>query len=64
MKKSVTMTELTEGPTCVRVRRSLTYWNPEFQRIHSPILRYGFSVVSVAVALGLSFVFQYYEFQD
>jgi signal transduction histidine kinase len=46
------------------VRRSLTYWNPEFQRIHSPILRYGFAVVSVAVALGVSFVFQYYEFRE
>jgi signal transduction histidine kinase len=46
------------------VRRSLTYWNPEFQRIHSPILRYGFAVVSVAVALGLSFAFQHYQFRD
>ena len=46
------------------MRRSLTYWNPEFQRIHSPILRYGFAVVSVAAALGVSFVFQYYRFRD
>jgi signal transduction histidine kinase len=46
------------------VRRSLTYWNPEFQRIHSPFLRYGFAVVSVAAALGASFVFQHYEFRD
>ena len=46
------------------MRRSLTYWNPEFQRIHAPVLRYGFAVVAVAVALGFSFVFQYYEFRE
>src|ERR1700676_4173598 len=58
------MTELAEGPTHVGVRRSLAYWNQEFQRIHSPILRYGFSVVSVAVVLGLALVLQHYRFRD
>jgi signal transduction histidine kinase len=58
------MTELAEGPTHVGVRRSLAYWNQEFQRIHSPILRYGFSIVSVAVALGLALVLQHYRFRD
>jgi signal transduction histidine kinase len=58
------MTELAEEPTHVGVRRRLAYWNQEFQRIHSPILRYGFAVVSVAVALGVAFVFQRYEFRD
>ena len=58
------MTELAEGPTPVGVRRSLAYWSEEFQRIHSPILRYGFSVVSVAVALGVAFTFQHYQFRD
>jgi signal transduction histidine kinase len=58
------MTELAEGPTHVGVRRSLAYWNQEFQRIHSPILRYGFSVVSVAIALGLAFACQHYQFRD
>src|ERR1700688_106548 len=57
-------TELAEGPTHVGVRRSLAYWNQELQRIHSPILRYGFSVVSVAVALGVAFALQYYHFRD
>jgi signal transduction histidine kinase len=42
----------------------LAYWNQEFQRIHSPILRYGFSVVSVAIALGVAFALQYREFRD
>jgi signal transduction histidine kinase len=57
-------TELAEGPTHVGVRRSLAYWNQELQRIHSPILRYGFSVVSVAVALGVAFALQHYQFRD
>ena len=42
----------------------MAYWNQEFQRIHSPILRYGFSVVSVAIALGVAFALQYREFRD
>ena len=58
------MTELAEGPTHVAVRRSLAYWNQEFQRIHSPILRYGFSVVSVAIALGVAFALQHYQFRE
>jgi signal transduction histidine kinase len=58
------MTELAEGPTHLEVRRTLTYWNQEFQRIHSPIVRYGFSVVSVAVAVGVGLAFQHYQFRD
>jgi signal transduction histidine kinase len=58
------MTELAEGSTHVGVRRSLAYWNQEFQRIDSPVLRYGFSVVSVAMALGVAFALQHYQFRD
>jgi signal transduction histidine kinase len=58
------MTELAEGPTHVGVRRSLANWNQEFQRIHSPILRYGFAAVSVAIALGVAFALHYYQFRD
>jgi signal transduction histidine kinase len=58
------MTELAEAPTHLGVRRSLAYWNRELQRIHSPILRYGFSVVSVAIALGIAFASQHYGFRD
>jgi K+-sensing histidine kinase KdpD len=39
-------------------------WDQEFQRIHSPVLRYAFSVVSVALALGVALVLQHYEFRD
>jgi signal transduction histidine kinase len=42
----------------------LAYWNQEYQRIHSPILRYGFSVVAVAIALGGSFAMRYYGFRS
>jgi K+-sensing histidine kinase KdpD len=58
------MTELAEGPANGGLRRSLAYWNQEFQRIHSPILRYGFSVASVAIAFGVAFPLQYYQFRD
>ena len=58
------MTELAEGPTHVGVRRSLAYWNQEFQRIHSPILRYGFSAVSVAIAFGVAFALRHYQFHE
>jgi signal transduction histidine kinase len=58
------MTELAGGSTDIGVRRSLAYWNQEFQRIHSPILRYGFAVASVAIALGVAFAFQHYQFRD
>jgi K+-sensing histidine kinase KdpD len=42
----------------------LAYWNHEFQRIRSPILGYGLSVVSVAIALGVGLVSQHYQFRD
>jgi len=58
------MTELVEGSAYPGARRSQAYWNREFQRIHSPMLRYGFSVVSVAIALGVSFALQYYHCRD
>jgi K+-sensing histidine kinase KdpD len=57
------MIHLAEGPTGVAVRRSLARWNLELYRGRSPI-RYGFSVVCVAVALGAALAFQYYSFRD
>jgi signal transduction histidine kinase len=53
-----------EGPTNLGVRQSLARWNLESQRIRSPILRYGLSVVSVAIGLGLALTLQYYRFRD
>jgi K+-sensing histidine kinase KdpD len=58
------MTELAEGPIDARVRRSLAHGNQEFQGIHSPIPRYGFAVICVAIALGLAFALEYYGFHD
>jgi signal transduction histidine kinase len=57
------MTALTEDRHR-KGRRRLAYWNQEFQRIHSPILRYGFSVVSIAIGVGLAFAAQHYQFHD
>jgi K+-sensing histidine kinase KdpD len=51
-----------EGPAGVAVRRSLARWNLELHR-GGPAIRYGFSVVCVAVALGAALAFQYYGFR-
>jgi hypothetical protein len=58
------MTGLAEGSGNAGVRRSITYSNREFQRLHSPILRHGFSVVSVAIALGVAFALQNDQLDD
>jgi signal transduction histidine kinase len=63
-KKSVTMSDLEERLPRVGVKRTLARWNQELQRIHTPILRYGLSVVCVAIALGLALTLQYYQFRD
>jgi signal transduction histidine kinase len=58
------MTDHAEGPTGVGIRGTLARWDLESQRIRSPILRYGLSVVSVTIGLGLALVLQYYRFRD
>jgi K+-sensing histidine kinase KdpD len=52
-----------EGPTNMGVRQSWARWNLELHR-GGPAIRYGFSVVCVAVALGAALVCQYYGFRD
>ena len=64
MGESLMSTEFADGSIHAQGRRRLAYWNQEFQRIHSPVLRYGFSVVSVALALGLSLALRHYAFRD
>ncbi len=58
------MTKPAEAPTYAGVKRSLAHWNQASQRIHSPALRYGFSVVSVEIAFGVAFALQHYQFRD
>ena len=58
------MADVAERPTDVGVRRTLARWNLQLQRIRSPILRYGFSVACVAIALGVALALQYYKFRD
>ena len=58
------ITDNAKKPTGVEVRRAMARWNEESQRIRSPILRYGLSVVSVAIGLGLALALQQYRFHD
>jgi len=58
------ITDNAKKPTGVEVRRAMARWNEESQRIRSPILRYGLSVVSVAIGLGLALALQHYRFHD
>jgi signal transduction histidine kinase len=53
---------LAEGPTGTGVRRSLARWNLGLQKGWPPI-RYGFSFVCVAVALGAALAFQHHGFR-
>jgi K+-sensing histidine kinase KdpD len=54
---------LAEGRPGAGVRRSLARWNLELLRSH-PAFRYGFSVVCVALGLGLALTFQHYGVQN
>jgi len=54
---------LAERPTGAAAKRSLARWNLELRR-GSPAIRYGLSVVCVAVALGGALVSQYYGALD
>jgi signal transduction histidine kinase len=51
-----------EGPTNVAMRRSSARWNLQLHE-GRPSIRYGFSIVCVAVALGVALAFQYYGFR-
>src|SRR5215469_9793462 len=42
----------------------MAYWDSELQRVQSPILRYGFAVVSVGVATAIALAVQEYQFRD
>jgi len=46
------------------MQRALARSNESLHWIHAPILRYGFSIVCVAIAVGLSLALQYYQFRD
>jgi signal transduction histidine kinase len=64
MNKSVAMTDHAVGPTGGGVRRTLARWDIQSHGIGLPILRYGLSVVSVAIGLGLALALQHYRFRD
>src|SRR6476660_7511716 len=54
--RRVTMSDLAERPSRVGVKRALLRWSTQFERIRSPLLRYGLSVVCCAIATGLGLV--------
>ena len=58
------MTDLAERSKPAGLRRTVAYWNQELQRVYSPTLRYGFSVICVAIALGMALAFEYYGFRS
>jgi signal transduction histidine kinase len=58
------MTDRAEVSTGVGARLTLARWNIKSHGICSAILRYGLSVVSVAIGLGLALTLQYYQFRD
>jgi K+-sensing histidine kinase KdpD len=57
------MIHLAEQPTSMAARRSLTRWNLELHR-GGPAIRYGFSILCIAVALGVALASQYYGVRD
>ena len=42
----------------------MAYWSDQFQRVQSPILRYGFAIASVAVAVAIGLALRPYQFRD
>jgi len=42
----------------------VAYWSDQFQRVQSPILRYGFAIASVAVAVAIGLALRAYQFRD
>jgi signal transduction histidine kinase len=55
-KKNVTMSDLAERPPRIGVRRALLRWSRESERICSPLLRYGLSVICCLIATGLALI--------
>jgi signal transduction histidine kinase len=55
------MSDLAERPPRIGVKRALLRWSRESERIHSPLLRYGLSVICCAIGTGLGLIsFHYY----
>jgi PAS domain S-box-containing protein len=46
------------------MRHTVLHWNPDLHGEHSRVLRYGFSIICVAIALGLALVCHYYKFRE
>jgi len=42
----------------------MAYWDSEFQRVRSPILRYGLAIVSVVISTAVALMIQEFQFRD
>src|SRR5215468_10626095 len=42
----------------------MAHWDSEFQRVSSPVLRYGFAIFSVVIATAVALAIQEYQFRD
>jgi K+-sensing histidine kinase KdpD len=62
--EGVIVSDLAEGPTRVGLTRTITLWDLSLERNRSPIVRFGFSAVCVAIALGLALTLQYCGFRE
>ena len=53
-------------PACGRLSEKprVAYWDSEFQRVRSPILRYGLAVVSVTISTAAALAIQEFQFRD
>lgn len=58
------MTELAEGPMHIPLWRAPARRSPALQQVLSPVLRYGFALVCVATAFGLSLALRYLQFRE
>ena len=63
-RRNAIMTNVAEAPTRVGIRQTLARWYRDLQTIHSPILRYGLSVVCVGIGIGLALAAHRREIHD
>jgi signal transduction histidine kinase len=58
------MTDLAKGPERIGARRILARWNLALLGLSLPVLRYGFAVICVSIALGLALALQHFKFEQ
>src|SRR5262249_28539248 len=62
--RSVSMTDLVEGPTRVGFRQLLARGRQALHGARSPVMGYALSILAVAIALAVALPAEYYGFRD